>query len=147
MMGVSEHEVDEVLQHAKTNLRIAGFDEEEMRLRQRMSYRPHTLKLPQGPYIFCDFRTLQLPGIELNPPVSEALKRMHMLAADPGIISVMNKHRWRVGIMTEMAPVGYVGISPKCILGFNKNHGQEISLRLRTDDLKGFKKYESIMPV
>lgn len=22
--------------------------------------------------------------------------------------------------MTEMAPVGYVGISPKCILGFNK---------------------------
>ncbi|VVA17500.1 PREDICTED: WLM-domain-containing [Prunus dulcis] len=144
MMGVSEHEVDEVLQHAKTNLRIAGFDEEEMRLRQRMSYRPHTLKLPQGPYIFCDFRTLQLPGIELNPPVSEALKRMHMLAADPGIISVMNKHRWRVGIMTEMAPVGYVGISPKCILGFNKNHGEEISLRLRTDDLKGFRKYESI---
>ncbi|BBG99937.1 hypothetical protein Prudu_009796 [Prunus dulcis] len=126
------------------NMRIAGFDEEEMRLRQRMSYRPHTLKLPQGPYIFCDFRTLQLPGIELNPPVSEALKRMHMLAADPGIISVMNKHRWRVGIMTEMAPVGYVGISPKCILGFNKNHGEEISLRLRTDDLKGFRKYESI---
>ncbi|PQP94179.1 Ubiquitin and WLM domain-containing protein [Prunus yedoensis var. nudiflora] len=45
---------------------------------------------------------------------------MHMLAADPGIISVMNKHSWHVGIMTEMAPVGYVGISPKCILGFNK---------------------------
>ena len=73
--------------------------------------------------------------------------------------------------MTEMAPVGYVGVSPKCILGFNKvtssskrmkihllvslfylltcvvalqNHGEEISLRLRTDDLKGFRKYESI---
>jgi hypothetical protein len=46
--------------------------------------------------------------------------------------------------MTEMAPIGYVGVSPKCILGFNKNRGQEISLRLRTDDLKGFRKYESI---
>nr|CAD1839708.1 unnamed protein product [Ananas comosus var. bracteatus] len=46
--------------------------------------------------------------------------------------------------MTEMAPVGYVGISPKCLLGFNKNQGEEISLRLRTDDLKGFRKYESI---
>jgi len=56
----------------------------------------------------------------------------------------MNKHKWRVGIMTEMAPVGYVGVSPKCILGFNKNMGEEISLRLRTDDLKGFRKYESI---
>jgi len=22
--------------------------------------------------------------------------------------------------MTEMAPVGYVGVDPKCILGFNK---------------------------
>ncbi|PIN09131.1 hypothetical protein CDL12_18283 [Handroanthus impetiginosus] len=56
----------------------------------------------------------------------------------------MNKHRWRVGILTEMAPIGYVGVSPKCVLGFNKNHGEEISLRLRTDDLKGFRKYASI---
>ncbi|KAH7576673.1 hypothetical protein JRO89_XS01G0128300 [Xanthoceras sorbifolium] len=145
MMGVSEDEVDKVLQNEKVDLRIVGFDEEEKRLRQRMLDGPHVpLKLPQGPYTFCDFRTLQLPGVELNPPASEALKRMHMLAADPGIVAIMNQHRWRVGIMTELAPVGYVGISPKCLLGFNKNQGEEISLRLRTDDLKGFRKYESI---
>lgn len=145
MMGVSEDEVDEVIKNAKANLRIAGFNEEEKRMRQRMMNKRHaSLKLPQGTYIFCDFRTLQIPGIELNPPPSEALKRMHKLAADPGIVAIMNKHRWRVGVMTEMAPEGYVGVSPKCILGFNKNHGEEISLRLRTDDLKGFRKYESI---
>ncbi|KAL6135171.1 hypothetical protein ACLB2K_067399 [Fragaria x ananassa] len=145
MMGAFENEVDEVLQNSKANLRIAGFDEEEKRLRQRMYDGPHTsLKLPQGPYTFSGFRTLTLPGIELNPPASEALKIMHMLAADPGIVAIMNKHHWHVGIMTEMAPVGYVGISPKCILGFNKNKGEEISLRLRTDDLKGFRKYASI---
>ncbi|KAJ7960312.1 Ubiquitin and WLM domain-containing metalloprotease [Quillaja saponaria] len=145
MMGVSKNEVEEVLENAKANLRIAGFDEEERRLKQRISHSPQfTLKLPQGPYIFCDFRTLEIPGMELKPPASEALKRMHMLAADPGIVAVMNKHRWHVGIMTEMAPVGYVGVSPECILGFNKNHGEEISLRLRTDDLKGFRKYENI---
>ncbi|XP_031262033.1 uncharacterized protein LOC116120231 isoform X2 [Pistacia vera] len=145
MMGVSEDEVDKVLQNEKEDLRIVGFDEEEKRLRQRMLDGPIApLKLPQGQYIFCDFRTLQIPGVELNPPASEALKRMHMLAADPGIVAIMNKHRWHVGIMTEMAPVGYVGISPKCILGVNKNHGEEISLRLRTDDLKGFRKYERI---
>ncbi|GAB2274958.1 hypothetical protein Dimus_009727 [Dionaea muscipula] len=145
MMGVSEKELDEVLEGAKDNLRIAGFEEDEKRMRMRMSKGPRApLKLPQGAYIFCDFRTLELPGIELNPPASEALKRMHMLAADPGIVAIMNKHRWRVGIMTELAPVGYVGISPKCVLGFNKNHGEEISLRLRTDDLKGFRKYGSI---
>lgn len=145
MMGVPRDEVDELLHNAETNLRIAGFEEEEQRLRQRMSYSPNiSLKLPQGQYIFCNFRTLHIPGLELNPPASEALKRMHMLAADPGIVSIMNKHRWRVGIMTEMAPEGYVGVSSECILGFNKNHGEEISLRLRTDDLKGFRKYESI---
>lgn len=29
--------------------------------------------------------------VQLNPPASEALKRMHMLAADPGIVGIMNK--------------------------------------------------------
>ncbi|XP_074585403.1 uncharacterized protein LOC141841173 [Curcuma longa] len=145
MMGVLKDEIDEVSQNSKNDLRIIGFDEEEKRLKQRATYRPQSsLKLPQGNYIFCEFRTLQIPGIQLTPPPSEALKRMHMLACDPGIIAIMNKHRWRVGLMTEMAPEGYVGISPECILGFNKNHGEEISLRLRTDDLKGFRKYESI---
>ncbi|KAE8685906.1 putative lipid-A-disaccharide synthase [Hibiscus syriacus] len=146
MMGAPQDEVDRVIQYSKVDQRIIGFSEEERRLRQRMLDGPSrvSIRLPQGPYIFCDFRTLQLPGVELHPPASEALRRMHMLASDPGIIAVMNKHQWRVGIMTEMAPIGYVGVSPKCILGFNKNHGEEISLRLRTDDLKGFRKYESI---
>lgn len=30
------------------------------------------------------------------------------------------KHRWRVGVMSEMAPEGYVGISSVCVLGYNK---------------------------
>lgn len=64
MMGVLKDEVDEVLQNAKVDLRIAGFDEEEKRLKHRSVDRSYTsLKLPQGNYIFCDFRTLSLPGI------------------------------------------------------------------------------------
>ncbi|KAG9455076.1 hypothetical protein H6P81_007980 [Aristolochia fimbriata] len=146
MMGVFEDEIEAVsINNTKPDLRIIGFDEEERRQRQRqLNKHQASSKLPQGTYIFCDFRTLQIPGIELNPPPLEALRIMHKLASDPGIVAIMNKHRWRVGIMTEMAPEGYVGISPKCLLGFNKNHGEEISLRLRTDDLKGFRKYESI---
>ncbi|PKU73161.1 hypothetical protein MA16_Dca021449 [Dendrobium catenatum] len=90
MMGVFDDEIKEVSQNnTRADLRIAGFEEEDNRLRQLSSYKPSaSLKLPQGPYIFCDFHTLELPGI--------------------------------------------------------KNHGEEISLRLRTDDLKGFRKYESI---
>lgn len=143
MMGVTEEEVNGVQKDAMPDMRILGFEDEERRLRLK-KFSSTSIKLPQGPYIFCAFRTLQLPGIELSPPPADALKRMHMLASDPGIIAIMNKHRWRVGIMTELAPVGYVGVSPKCLLGFNKNQGEEISLRLRTDDLKGFRKYQSI---
>ncbi|KAG0466825.1 hypothetical protein HPP92_018405 [Vanilla planifolia] len=146
MMGVFSDEINEVSQNnTKHGLRIAGFDEEDRRLRQLSTYKPQVLKLPQGSYIFVIFARLSFQGSRLlDPAPSKALRLMHMLACDTGIIAIMNKHRWRVGIMTELAPVGYVGISPKCILGFNKNHGEEISLRLRTDDLKGFRKYESI---
>lgn len=145
MLGVPENEVDELIQSSKVNHRIAGFDEEEKRLRRRISDGTNSWpKLPEGSYIFSEFRTLDLPGIELKPSAEEALKLMHRLAADPGIVAIMSKHRWKVGIMSEMAPIGYVGVTPECILGFNKNHGEEISLRLRTDDLNGFRKYESI---
>lgn len=65
-MGVPKDEVDQVLQNAKADLRIAGFDEEEKRLKQRMLDGTRTkLILPQGTYIFCDFRTLDIPGLEV----------------------------------------------------------------------------------
>lgn len=40
-----------------------------------------------------------------------------------------------------MPPEGKVGVSAVCVLGYNVNKGQEISLRLRTDDYRGFRKY------
>ncbi len=40
-------------------------------------------------------------------------------------------------LCSEMPPEGKVGVSPVCILGVNINRGQEVSLRLRTDDLRG----------
>ena len=38
-----------------------------------------------------------------------------------------------------------VGVSAMCVLGFNVNAGQEIALRLRTDDLRGFRNYGVII--
>lgn len=67
MMGVPKAEVDQVLQNAKADMRIAGFDEEEKRLKQRTLSGPSTtLKLPQGNYIFSEFRTLSIPGLEVT---------------------------------------------------------------------------------
>ena len=39
---------------------------------------------------------------------------------------------------------GKVGVSESCVLGYNVNMGQEIHLRLRTDDMRGFRVYARI---
>jgi len=88
MMGVYDDEIEEeeVSDNGKRpDQRIIGFDEEEQRLRQRSSGRPQiSLKLPQGQYIFCDFRTLHLPGIEVSqPPCSHLLCNAWCLADVP----------------------------------------------------------------
>eukprot|EP00850_Spirogloea_muscicola_P000981 SM000003S11226 [mRNA] locus=s3:1739882:1744360:+ [translate_table: standard] len=125
--------------------RTLGFAQEARRERARQVHSSDTLRqLPPGPYTFAEFRVLHLPNIELVPPPSKALQLMHKLASDPGIVALLSKYKWRIGIMTELAPVGFVGVSPKCLLGFNKNRGEEISLRLLTDNLDGFRKYISI---
>ena len=56
----------------------------------------------------------------------------------------MQKHQWKVGILAEMYPEGLVGQDEVTILGLNTNKGQKIELRLRTDDLQGFRKIQSI---
>ena len=56
------------------------------------------------------------------------------------LVSCFLEHCRTVGLLSEFAPsmqTGLVGVTGGCLLGFNKNRGQEISLRLRTDDFMG----------
>lgn len=100
-------------------------------------------------YRFMSFRPLQanvLPANSQSP--AEALNLLKALASDPGIVGIMEKYRWKVGVLSEFAPsmeTGLVGVTKGCLLGFNRNKGQEISLRLRTDDFKGFRHYRIII--
>lgn len=95
----------------------------------------------------------------------KAQEILEKLANDRGILAVMAKHkyvdccdacavggkrdltfsgclfRWSVGVLAEMPPDGKVGVDPVCVLGLNQNKGQKILLRLRTDDLLGFRKF------
>ena len=50
-------------------------------------------------------------------------------------------------ILKELYPDGKVGETDECVMGLNKNNGEEILLRIRTDDLKGFRKMESVLNV
>ncbi|KAJ2992180.1 hypothetical protein HDV02_003247 [Globomyces sp. JEL0801] len=60
---------------------------------------------------------------------------------DYGIKTIMREREWRVSLLKELHP------NEKTILGYNQNKGQIIALRLRTDDLSGFRSYESIIKV
>lgn len=66
MMGVTEEEVNGVQKDATPDMRILGFEDEERRRLRLKKLSSTSIKLPQGPYIFCGFRTLQLPGVEVS---------------------------------------------------------------------------------
>lgn len=53
-----------------------------------------------------------------------------------------------MGVLKEFAPsleTGLVGVTHTCLLGYNRNFGEVIALRLRTDDFKGFRHYHVII--
>lgn len=76
----------------------------------------------------------------LNLPMADRARAILTgLANDDGVIAVMKKHGWTVGALAELYPEGQVGVDPVCVLGLNENGGQRILLRIRTDDLEGFR--------
>jgi hypothetical protein len=95
-----------------------------------------------SPYRFHAIQTL--PGFKDEARARQILEE---LSNDPAILYVLEKHRWSVGSLCEMYPEGQVGVSDVCVMGLNLNKGQKILLRLRTDDLKGFRKILSIRKV
>jgi hypothetical protein len=69
MMGALPEEITEVSLPSTKRVedRILGFAEEDYRAKQRATLGAgHSRQLPQGPYVFSQFQTLQLPNVEVN---------------------------------------------------------------------------------
>ncbi len=58
----------------------------------------------------------------------------------------MKKYKWSVGALVEMDPAEHTHVDHKT-LGLNRNKGEVIELRIRTDDYSGFRHYRSIRNV
>eukprot|EP00320_Phaeocystis_rex_P020693 CAMPEP_0119086838 /NCGR_PEP_ID=MMETSP1178-20130426/139502_1 /TAXON_ID=33656 /ORGANISM="unid sp, Strain CCMP2000" /LENGTH=334 /DNA_ID=CAMNT_0007069999 /DNA_START=37 /DNA_END=1041 /DNA_ORIENTATION=+ len=82
-----------------------------------------------------------------TPGPDAAAVLLRRLASDSCILSLMEKRRWSVGLLAEMPPQGLVGVSSSCLMGLNRNRGQSIHLRLRTDDWEGLRPYEKLVEV
>ena len=98
---------------------------------------------------FC-FERFEVLFKRVKPPPFEAEKLLKKLALDPGIVEIMIQRRFKVNTLCELDPLdadieqAERGEGDKCLLGWNRNFGQRIALRLRTDDFQSFRKYDSI---
>ncbi|KAI9202480.1 WLM domain-containing protein [Polychytrium aggregatum] len=106
------------------------------RIRPLVSDRLTQQDLQQRQYTFHAIETL--PHYRDAHVARSLLER---LKNDRGIQTIMKAHKWSVGLLKELDP------AVATILGFNRNAGMEIALRLRTDDREGFRHYDSIRKV
>lgn len=77
------------------------------------------------------------------PNPEKSRRYLERLANDPGIKASMRKHKFRVGLLTEMNPAEHTTHESKT-LGLNRNRGEVIELRLRTDSYDGYRDYKVI---
>ncbi|KAK9472173.1 WLM domain-containing protein [Dipodascopsis tothii] len=85
----------------------------------------------------------KIEPLSFLPQKERSLEILQRLAAEPGIRAIMRKHKFRVGLLTELDPATNTSMTSKC-LGLNTNHGQKIELRLRTDSYDGWRDYKTI---
>merc|ERR1719231_1841142 len=134
--------------------RMRGFEEDDLRLRtgsvgQTATGAAAVYKTREaGPtYKFHALKPLPVLPPGVTPGVSAVQQRLKELSEDPGILAVMKRHQFQVGCLSEMPPDGKVGVDSECVMGLNQNAGQEIFLRVRTDDGQGLRPYQSLVPV
>ncbi|KAK5991945.1 DNA-dependent metalloprotease WSS1-like protein [Cladobotryum mycophilum] len=90
---------------------------------------------------------LQIKPLAGLPHPEKSEKLLKRLKEDPGIKAVMRKRKFTVGLLTEMEPLSntqstHEGTSR--LLGLNRNKGEAIELRLRTDAHDGYRDYKTI---
>ncbi|UNI24743.1 hypothetical protein JDV02_010468 [Purpureocillium takamizusanense] len=90
---------------------------------------------------------LQVRPLDGLPRPDRSLALLHRLKEDPGIRAAMRKHRFVVSLLTEMEPLAHTQTSHEGTsrtLGLNRNRGEVIELRLRTDAHDGYRDYKTI---
>lgn len=142
LMGSTVEEVSSLTQSAKD---AAALRDRPKTARPTVkAYKTHDWKKEQeeSQYTFITLRPL--PYL---PRPERSLKFLERLRDDAGIKAAMRKHKYTVPLLTEMNPIEHTqsdheGTSRT--LGLNRNRGEVIELRLRTDAYDGYRDYKTI---
>lgn len=140
LMGSPAADVQAVQNMAE---RVAQRNAARLAHRPKTRPRPTTRRRPEdSQYTFLQVRPLAgLPHPERSLALLERLKD------DPGIRTAMRAHKFSVGLLTEMEPLAHTQTTHEGtsrILGLNRNQGEVIELRLRTDAHDGYRDYKTI---
>ncbi|KAJ5493784.1 hypothetical protein N7463_009871 [Penicillium fimorum] len=98
----------------------------------------HTISSSNNNYTFH-----HLLPLSYLPNPDRSLDFLKRLRDDPGIRAAMTKHKFSVPLLTEMNPAEHT-TSESRTLGLNRNKGEVIELRLRTDAYDGYRDYRTI---
>lgn len=155
--GVSSSEAQQANQELKEGLRkgprirddITEAGKLEIRRRMRLGQQTmnQVAKQSKVKSVGEQYGFHRIETLPMLPDQKKAQEILTELVNDRGILACMAKHKWHVGCLAELYPKGNVGESDVCVMGLNQNKGQKILLRIRTDDLKGFRKMLSIKKV
>ncbi|KAF9882824.1 hypothetical protein FE257_005113 [Aspergillus nanangensis] len=100
----------------------------------------HTLSSSNSSNSFTFHRLLPLSYL---PRPERSLQFLTRLRDDPGIRAAMASHQFSVPLLTEMDPAMHTTTESRT-LGLNRNKGEVIELRLRTDAYDGYRDYRTI---
>jgi hypothetical protein len=139
---------------------IRGFDQESPTPKAAAVYQPWGPNLSHQDFNhkFCRFQACtwqsfgHRPTDGTTPHAFRAMQLLEKLAMDPGVVAVMQERELVVGTLGEMDPIDdrvmhkmQHEAKGSCLLGYNTNGGTRIDLKLRTDDLTGFRPYPQLV--
>jgi len=108
------------------------------------AYKTHDWKKEQEE---AQYTFLTLRPLPYLPRPERSLAFLQRLKDDAGIKAAMRKHKFTVPLLTEMNPIEHTTSNHEGTsrtLGLNRNAGEVIELRLRTDAYDGYRDYKTI---
>ena len=147
------------LNSSRSDPLIRGFDDER---KSNKSKDTNTLSTFWGAlnnkqhttYKFCRFQECTDASFGTRPGSStphafEARRLLERLATDPGVVTILTSRELLVGTLGEMDPIDdriaqQMEHEGGRVLGYNTNFGMRIDIKLRTDDLSGFRPYKEL---
>lgn len=137
MIGSTEQQL-EVMKDAESEKR-----RREDIMRARAEKRPPTVRMPRSSLVSTvSYKFHSIVPLPHLPSPASATAYLNRLAVDPAVQHIMQKHRFSVHTLTELAPH-----EQPHLLGLNVNQGEAIKLRIRTDVYDGFRPYSEVRRV